>query len=78
MRHVGGGLHVCSYQRSCGVQHGLVRQEVLLGSVVAAVGQLVVLNQEAQVGHLPDLQLRGLWWVSVIRKANSWLAGYKR
>lgn len=51
------------HQGSCGIQHGLVRQEVFLGRVVTAVGQLVVLDQEAQVSHLPDLQLRGFWGV---------------
>lgn len=69
---------VSSYQGSCSVEHGLVRQEVLLGSVVAAVGQFIVLNQEAQVGHLPDLQLRGLWRVSVIREAKSCLPELKQ
>lgn len=71
-------LHVRSYQRSCSVQHGLVRQEVLLGRVVAAVGQLVVLHQEAQVGHLPDLQLWGLCWVSEVRTEKAGQQGLQQ
>lgn len=35
--------------------------------MIATVGQFIVLNKETQVSHLPNLQLRGLWWVSVIR-----------
>lgn len=60
-------VSVCvSHQRPSSIQHGLVRQEVFLGSVVTTVCQLVVLNQKAQISHLPDLQLRGFWGISEI------------
>ena len=63
--------YVCPYQRPCSVQQGLVGQEVLLGRVVATVGQLVVLDQEAEVRHLPDLQLWGLRWVASKTKGQT-------
>lgn len=58
------------HQCSCSIQHGLVWQEVFLGCMVAAVGQFIVLHQEAQVSHFPNLQLGGLCWVPVIRKVK--------
>lgn len=56
--------HACSHQCPSSIQHGLVWQEVLLGSMITAVSQVIVLNQEAQVSHLPDLQFWGFWGIS--------------
>lgn len=59
-----------SNQGSSSIKHGLVREEVLLRGVIAVVGQLIVLNQKAQVSHLPNLQLRGFWGVSEVTEAK--------
>ena len=57
-------VRACSHQCPSGIEHGLVREEILLGRVVAAVRQVIELNQETKVSHLPDLQLRGFWGIA--------------
>ena len=62
---------VCvSHQCTSSIHHGLVGEEVLLGGVVAAVRQLIVLHQEAQIRHLSDLKLRRLWGIAATSQGS--------